>query len=142
MTLSFEHVNWLAVLVAAVVAFVLGGLWYSPLLFAKAWIRLHKITDEQMKEIQAKGGAGRAYATAFLSNFVVAMVLSLLLGATAASGLGDALCLAGLCWVGFVGTTGLVNTVFSFRPVALFALDGAYQLVYFLVMGVILGAWR
>jgi len=141
MTLSFDHVNWIAVLVAAAVAFLLGGLWYSPLLFAKAWIRLHKITDEQMKEIQAKG-AGKQYATAFASNFVVATVLSLLLGVTAADGVPDGLCLAGLCWVGFVGTTGLVNTIFSFRPLALFALDGAYQLVYFLVMGAILGAWR
>ena len=34
------HVNSLAVLVAAVAVFVLGWLWYSPLLFYKPWMRL------------------------------------------------------------------------------------------------------
>src|SRR2546430_3690237 len=34
------HVNYLAVLVAAVAVFVLGWLWYSPLLFYKPWMRL------------------------------------------------------------------------------------------------------
>ena len=43
------EVNWIAIVVAAVASFLLGGLWYSPALFGKAWQREVGLTDEQMK---------------------------------------------------------------------------------------------
>jgi hypothetical protein len=46
------HINFLAVVVAAVAAFIIGGLWYSPLLFAKPWVNAHGYSEEQVKEMQ------------------------------------------------------------------------------------------
>ena len=47
--MHLPHVNYLAVLVSAIAIFILGGLWYSKALFAKTWIALMGITEEQMK---------------------------------------------------------------------------------------------
>ncbi|MGH9885304.1 MAG: hypothetical protein ACREBE_07235 [bacterium] len=42
------HVNYLAVLVSAVAIFMLGGLWYSPVMFAKQWVALQGKSMEEM----------------------------------------------------------------------------------------------
>ena len=46
---AFQNLNWLAIIVAAVSAFILGGLWYSPLMFAKRWMKETGITEESTK---------------------------------------------------------------------------------------------
>ena len=51
------HVNYLAVIVAAVAVFVLGWLWYSPLLFFKPWMRLRGMDpDAAMAGAKMPGG--------------------------------------------------------------------------------------
>ena len=37
-------INWLAILVAAISAFVVGGIWYSPLMFGNAWMKDNNLT--------------------------------------------------------------------------------------------------
>jgi len=48
-------INWLAVVAAALSGFVVGGIWYSPILFANAWMADSNITKgpavEQSKDI-------------------------------------------------------------------------------------------
>ena len=46
---AFQNLNWLAIVTAAVSAFVLGGLWYSPLMFVKRWMKETGITEETTK---------------------------------------------------------------------------------------------
>lgn len=48
--LDISTLNWLAVVVAAALAFVLGDLWYSPLLFGKAWMRENNLSEEDLKK--------------------------------------------------------------------------------------------
>ena len=48
------HINYIAVIVAAVIAFAIGGLWYSPLLFANLWVKAHGYSEERLKEMQTK----------------------------------------------------------------------------------------
>ena len=70
-------INWLAVLTAALSAFLLGGLWYSPAMFLKAWQRGAGLTDEQL---QKGGHPGKIYGGAFVLSLVAAATFAMFLG--------------------------------------------------------------
>ncbi len=133
-------INLLAVLVAAVATFALGALWYSPLLFAKAWMTAHGFTAEQLQAMQKD--APRAYTVTFLCWLVMAAAVAILahrIGIQTALG---GLKLGALCWVGFAATVGLSGHVFSDRRIGVFIIDTGYQFVSLLAMGVIIAVWR
>lgn len=135
------NVNILAVLVAAVATFVLGAVWYSPVLFAKQWIDAHGYTPEKLEEMK-KRGMVRAYAASLAAYVVMAYVLSLLVDYTGATGPAQGLWLGFLAWLGFAATIGLTAHVFSEKRFATYVLDAGYQLAYLLLMGLILAVWR
>lgn len=132
-----NQINWLAVLAAALSTFFIGGLWYSPILFGKTWMRANGFTEEQV--------AGFNKARAFIGSFILALVMS----ANLAMFLADptttvvwgmtAGALAGIGWVaaGF----GIV-ALFENRSWTYILVNGGYQIVAFVAMGAILGAWR
>lgn len=130
----------LPTLVAAVVAFLIGGLWYSPLLFAKQWIAAHGFGPEEVERMRK--GAPRAYGISFLCFLVMAHVLGFLVHLTGASNWMYGLHLGFLCWLGFAFTIGLTANVYSNKKIAVFVIDAGYQLVYLMAMGAILGAWQ
>lgn len=134
------HINYLAVLVAAVVAFALGGLWYSPILFAKAWVKAHGFTEERVAEMQKS--AGKAYAVSFLCQFLIALAIAVLIGYLHLERCVQGLKLAALVWAGFALPLGLMVNVFSDRKITVFFIDTGYQLVYLLVMGSIISVWH
>jgi hypothetical protein len=140
MLLPGWEVNWLAVLVAAAATFAIGALWYSPLLFAKPWMRAHGYTTERLE--QMRKSAGRSYAVSFVSYVVMGVVFSILLSLTGASSAVAGAWVGFLVWLGFAFTIGLTRNAFSDEAFAAFAIDVGYQLVYLLVMGSILGGWR
>ncbi len=136
--MGFEEVNFIAVLVATVIAFMLGGLWYSPLLFARQWTAAHGHSDEKVKQLQQ--GATPSYAIAFVCWFVMATALALV-APHFGRGVGGMLHMALLLWVGFSATTGLTNNRFSGKPLSLWLIDAGYQLASLAVMAVVLGLW-
>jgi hypothetical protein len=131
-----QAVNWLAVVAAALSAFVLGGLWYSPLLFGKIWMRASGVTPEQ-----AEQGAAKVFGIAFVLEFLMAANLAMFLndpGTTLSWG-ATAGFLAGVGWIAFgIG----VISLFERRPLSYMLVNGAYMGVSLTVMGAILGAWR
>jgi len=131
-------VNYLAVLVAAVAIFMLGGLWYSPLMFAKRWVALQGRSVEQMS-----GGASPAlYAQVFLCGLVTSYVIALALSHFHGPGVHPGFMVGTLAWVGFAGATSYGTALFSFKPKALWAIDTGFNLVSFLLAGGILAVWR
>lgn len=126
-------INWLAVIVAAVAAFLVGALWYSPLLFAKAWQREVGITDAGL----AKGGMGRILGLAFVLTLIATLVFHMFLGASpgALFGTGAGFA-AGLFWV--AGSKG-IDYLFERRSLRLFLINGGHHTVAFTVMGLVLG---
>ncbi len=130
-----EKINILAVLVAAVSAFFLGGLWYSKALFGALWQKETGITDEK-----AAGNAGRTFGGAFVLSLVASVTFALFLGeeSTAAFGAGAG-ATAGVCWV--AGSFG-INYLFEKKSLKLFLVNGGYHTVQYTLMGVILGAWH
>jgi uncharacterized protein DUF1761 len=135
------NVNILAVIVAAVATFILGAIWYSPILFAKQWTQAHGYTPEKLEEIR-KRGVTRAYAVSVLCYLVMAYVFALLASYTQATSLAQGLWLGFLAWLGFAATIGLTANMFSEQPFAVWVIDTGYQLSYLLLMGVILAVWR
>ncbi len=129
-------INILAVTAAAFSAFVLGGLWYSPILFGKKWQALAGLSDE---ELQAANPAVK-FGFSFVLVFVAAYVFSVFLGPepafSYASGAGLA---AGLGWV---ATSFGINYLFEHKSMGLFLINGGYHTAQFTLIGAILGLWH
>jgi hypothetical protein len=140
------HVNYLSVLVTGVVIFVLGGVWYSPLLFAKPWTRLMGKSEEEMKAYMASPKAKREmplmYATAFVTALVIAWVMAIVVNHFPPQSLLRGAEVGTLCWLGFTATTSYATALFSMQPKALWAINAGYNLVSFVLAGAILGVWR
>ncbi len=130
----------LPILVAALAAFLIGALWYSPVLFAKAWVRANGYTPEKLAAMQAN--AGRAYAGSFVAFLVMASVLGLLLRHIGADSIADGAGWGFHAWLGFALPIGFTANLYSDKPAAAFLIDAGYQLVYMTVMGAILGSWQ
>ena len=126
-------ISWLGVAVAAVSAFVIGGLWYS-LLLAKPWQRAAGVTDEQLKS-----GAPRVFIGSFLLAVIMAVVLAAFIGSGgvvfgALAGLA-----VGAAWV--AATLGMIS-LFERRSFAHFAINAGYAVITYTAMGAILGAFQ
>lgn len=130
----------LPVVVAAVAAFVLGALWYSPMLFGKAWVAANGLTSEKIEAMRAS--APRAYAVSFLCNVVMAGALCVLLQRIGIVSWLTGAKLGGLVGVGFAATLGLTAHMFSDRKLSAWAIDASHQLAQLVLMGAILAAWR
>jgi hypothetical protein len=130
------EVNWLAVVAAAVSSFVIGGIWYSPAMFLKAWQRGAGLSDDQMQ----KGHPGKIYGGALVLSLVAAAVFALFLGPKPDVGFAtSAGFAAGLCWV--AASFG-INYLFERKSLALFLVNGGYHTVQFTVFGLVLGLWH
>ena len=131
--------NYLAVLVGGVLIFALGGLWYSPVLFAKRWIALQGITEE---EARAKGPSPLMFLSVFLCGLLTSFALSVVIHHFLPMNAGRGAAVAALCWLGFAGATSYGTALFSMKPRALWMIDSIYNLVCFVLVGVMLSVWQ
>ena len=128
-----SQINYLAVVAAALSSFLIGGLWYSPILFAKAWMRETGLGEEELRQ-----NVGRTFAIAFVLSLVIALDLAFFLGTEANVVWGmTAGALAGVGWV--AASMGITHA-FERRSLSLTLIDGGYHAVAYTVMGAILGA--
>ncbi|HEU5183028.1 MAG TPA: DUF1761 domain-containing protein [Gemmatimonadaceae bacterium] len=133
-------VNWIAILVAAIAAFALGALWYSNAMFGRQWMAAHGHTPEKLAAMQSS--MGKTYAFSFVTYLITAMVIALLIGLTGGASLVGGIVIAVLAWLGFGFPIGLNGNLFSGKPASVFMIDAGYQLIYMIIMGAIIGAWR
>ncbi len=117
--MDLSRVNYVAVLVAALSSFLIGGLWYSPILFAKAWMREAGLDEARLREKVAT-----VFAGAFVLALVIALNLALFLGehATIAWGAGA----GGLAGIGWAATSLATVFLFERRSLMLIVIDGGY----------------
>lgn len=134
--LDFNGINWIAVIVATVVSFGLGGLWYSPILFAKEWTKLINKSEADLKEGAVPGYVASVVLALIEATFLAALIKSLNVTSVEQG------CLLGIMiWVGFVGPTSLIGTIFKGERKKLWAIDFGYHLVTLAVMGAIIAWW-
>jgi len=135
------EINYWAVLVAALATFLLGGLWYTAL-FGKTWVKLHGYSDEQVKKMQARRPPQVFFPSLIACYLVLAFVIALLLtGYTKPTALDGAL-FGGLVWLGPVACIGMTNHISVDEPFGIYLINKSYELIYLVLMGAVLGAWR
>lgn len=131
------HINPFAVLVAAVSMFLVGGLWYSPLLFARPWMAANGFTEQSLRE---GGGMGRIFGGSFVLALLSAANLAAYLGGPDTTALwGTAAGALTAVWI--VAAIGIIY-LFERRTLKLFFINAGYFVVAFPLMGLVLGAWR
>jgi hypothetical protein len=127
--------NLWAVLTAALASFVLGGLWYSPMLFGKAWQRETGLSDEKL----AGGNMALIFGVAFVLCLAAAFVFAMFLGPRPPLALGlGAGASAGLFWV---SSSFGINYLFERKSLKLFLINAGYHTLQFTLIGLILALW-
>lgn len=134
------HVNYLAVLVATVVVFVLGWLWYSPFLFYKPWMRARGM-DPDAAMAGAKMPAGKL-VTEFLRCFVLAYVVAHFVSRLGISSWMGAAHLGLLLWLGFPVILLIGSILWENTPVKVAAIHAGDWLVKLLVIPIIVTLWQ
>ena len=145
MALMLDTNFFIAVIVATIVSFVIGGIWYARPVFGKAWMAALGKTEADMEAMrkQAPKGFVAGIVGAFISSFVLGIFLQY--GRAASVGLPTSV-LGGvvvgfLVWFGFLMTTGVSGAIFEGRSGKLLGINQGFALVSYLLMGAILGFW-
>ncbi len=129
-------VNYVAVVVAAIAAFVIGAVWYAPPVFGSRWMALLGKTQAEL------GQPGPAFALGIVAALVNAWVLAVLAATIGAKTLGDGIVLGVLAWLGFMATITAAQGIFEKRSWSLWLLNNAHNVIVQAVMGAIVGAWH
>jgi hypothetical protein len=139
--MTFAGINYLAVIIAAVAAWLTGAVYYG--LLAKPWVAAHGKTMDAFKAEQAahKGTvhAWLPFALAFLAELVMAYVLAGMIGHLGPVTIRGAVISGLFVWAGFMVTTMLVNNAFAGRRTMLTLIDSGHWLAVVVVMGVVIG---
>lgn len=128
-------VNWWAVIVAAIVKFVIGGIWYMPL-FGKQYRALMGVAEGSEMT-----GLGPALAVQFVGDLVMSYILARFI-IHYGTGLGVGILIGFMAWLGFVAAATVPQRFYERRPWTLWAINNGYLLVGIVVMGAILGWWH
>lgn len=132
------HLNPWAVLVSALILWILGGAWYSPVLFAKPWMALVGFQRDESKRKAMVGGM----IASLIGDLLVAFVLAHVIAWSGADSVGWGLLIGFIMWLGFFAAPHFPQGIYESRPFKLFAINSGYWLVGLLVIGVLLAIWR
>jgi len=127
-------VNLLAVLVAGIASFILGGIWYAKPVFGKQWMKFSGVK---------MGGKNptKAMAIGFLATLVMSYILAHFIKYTQSTTVLDGMIGGFWIWLGFVATTTLYSVIYEGKSLKLYVLNNGYNLLSLLLMGAILAVW-
>jgi hypothetical protein len=138
-----EHLNYLAVAVCTVIYFVIGGTWFSPILFSKPWMDGHKIvmpTDDI-----AKAEMRKKMPTQMLTTFIVCFIMTVAMACLVSIFNSHSAIVGikiGLLASVFGGGTILLSHMFTGKSMKTMMIDAGYHIVGLIVVGIILSVWR
>ena len=135
----FSHINWLAVLVAGIAYFMLGGLWYTKALFGTKWASLQKI---DMNDPNMKKGVGAIMFYSFILMLLTAAGLAILIVRAGVMHIDGAVRLGLVTGLLFAVTSVSISFVYEKKPIALHFITGAYLLLGNIIAAIILVAWK
>ena len=133
-----DQLNYIGIIVASVVSFIVGFLWYSPFLFGNVWMKLNGVTKKDTEKAKKKGMT-KMMLLAFIGTLVTASVLNILIIMSGVSEISTAISLSFIIWLGFIVATTLLGSVlWDNKPWGLFLLNGAYWLVNVEIISIVL----
>lgn len=142
------QINWLAVIVAALVYFALGAIWYGPI-FGEAWVQgaFNMSMSEFETYMSATMQSGMAspafnYIITFLLQFATAFVLWVILFISQSLNMGKAILVAVIFWFAFNVAPGMIEYLFDQSSTAVFMIHKGYHLVGYVLIAVILVLWK
>lgn len=138
--MDYTNVNFLAILVCGIIAMVIGGLWYSPVLFAKQWMTWSGINQESLAAGKNKMMA--AYLINFISSLVMFYVLAQMIKFTDATSAFQGIMTGFWLSLGFIATTHIGAVLWEQKPWKLWLLHNAYYLLILVIGGAILAIWN
>ena len=133
-----HSLNHVAILVSAVVLWVLGAAWYSPALFAKPWMQILGLKKEESK----KSFLYLGMIASLVGDAILAFVLDHIIIWSNATGFGWGVVIGVIVWIGFFAATSLPQNLYEGRPFKLFAINSGYWLVGLVIVGGLLASWR
>jgi hypothetical protein len=131
-------INLLAVLVCSIFTFLLGGLWYSKLLFAKLFMKYINKSEEELK----KGGVGLTFLYEFVAILVTNYVLAAIVLFVGAADFWRGFQIGIILWIGFVAMTHLSTVTFEKRNFNLYLIQITYRLIAISISAGILAVWK
>ncbi|MEJ5305742.1 MAG: DUF1761 domain-containing protein [Ignavibacteria bacterium] len=132
------EINLIAVLVCSIFTFILGGLWYSKLLFANLFMKNINKTEEELK----KGGVGLTFIYEFIAILVTNYVLAAVILFVGAADFWRGFQIGIILWIGFVAMTHLSTVTFEKRNFNLYLIQITYRLIAISISAGILAVWK
>lgn len=127
-------VSWIGIIVATIVSFIFGFLWYGPI-FGKTWMSLMKFTEKDMKKAKEKG-MGKNYFAMLISTLVVVYILGIVVNF--AGSVSEVILLTVLLWLGFVATTSLSQVLWEGKSMQLYIFNNAFSVINYVIIALIL----
>lgn len=135
--------NYVAIIVSAIIVYGLGYLWYSQRMFGKAWAKGVGLTAHKQKALAKRmplHGLIGFIGTLFTAT-AVAVIAAILGAAVGQSGLAAGLIAALIVWIGFYAPSQLGPTLWEGKPWIVYIINVTYYLVMLAIIGVIVGLW-
>jgi Protein of unknown function (DUF1761) len=133
------HLNWVAILVAAIVSFLFEALWFTT--FMKQWLAGIGRTEEWLHSAAGYNPALQ-FGTAILCSIIAAAVLSICIQATGEQSARRGILCAAVIWFGFIATSWAKEYIFEVRTLQIYAINTVYALIDMIIIGAIVGAWK
>ena len=131
--------EFLPIILSVVASMIIGFVWYGPL-FGNQWMKLVNLTKKDIED--SKDKMPLTYAGMAVISLIQAVVLYQFIISQNIIGVMGGVLIGFFVWFGFVATVNFSTVLFSKKPFELFAIESGYQLVYLLMAGALIGAWR
>jgi hypothetical protein len=132
------QVNFLAIIVCAVVSMIVGTIWYGPL-FGKKWMKHFNFTKEEMEK--GKKDMPKTYGMMFAGTLATSYVLAVIVGMAPMHDMITGVVGAFWVWLGFIVAVKFSEVLFEKKSLEVFYIESGYYFVFLLVAGAILGSW-
>ena len=135
------NINFWPILVASLVSFAIGSLWYSPVLFGKEWMALTKISDKDINDTRARG-VWKLYIVQFIFTLIMFCVIGFTIATANIDSSSDGGFVGFLAWLGFVVPMQVSGFLWKRHSFKLVLIESINYLVTLVIGGAIIGAWR
>ncbi len=137
--MDYTSVNFIAILVCGIMAMIVGGLWYSPILFGKQWIAMSGVSQAKLEE--GKNKMFVSYVINFVASLIMFYVLAHFVQLAKAVSWTEGVTTGFWLWLGLVAPTSLGSVLWEQKPWLLWVLNNSYYLLMLMAAGAILAVW-